>query len=44
MGESLNWKGSVLTADIDRAFDSLSHSFLQKTNNFLKNMDVEITL
>ena len=28
MSESLNLKGYILTVDIEKAFDSLSHSFL----------------
>ena len=28
MSESLNLKGYILTADIEKAFDSLSHSFI----------------
>ena len=28
MSESLNWKGYIVTLDIEKSFDSLSHSFL----------------
>ena len=28
MSESLNLKGYIVTVDIEKAFDSLSHSFL----------------
>ena len=28
MGESLNLKGYIVTVDIEKALDSLSHSFL----------------
>ena len=40
MSESLNLKGYIVTVDIEKAFDSLSHSFLL----VLKNMDMEMTL
>ena len=41
MSESLNLKGYIVTVDIEKAFDSLSHSFLLAC---LKNMDMEMTL
>ena len=43
MSESLNLKGYIVTLDIEKSFDSLSHSFLlvclkkyEYRNNFIK--------
>ena len=41
MIESLNLKGYIVTVDTEKAFDSLSHSFLLVC---LKNMDMEMNL
>ena len=41
MSESLNLKGYIVTVDIEKAFDSLIHSFYLLV---LKNMDMEMTL
>ena len=41
MNGSLNLKGYFVTVDIEKAFDSLGHSFLLVC---LKNMDMGMTL
>ena len=40
MSESVNLKGCIVTIDIEKSFDSLSHSFLFSC---LENMDMETT-
>ena len=42
MGESLNLKGYIVTVDIEKALDSLSHSFL--VAYLKKKIDMEMTL
>ena len=39
MSEGLNLKGYIVTADIEKGFDSLSHSFLLAC---LKHMDLDL--
>ena len=41
MSESFNLKGYIVTIDYEKAFDSLSHSFLLAC---LIDMDMEMTL
>ena len=41
MSENFNLKGYIITVDIEKAFDSLSHLFYLFV---LKNMDMEMTL